>query len=220
MANFGVTDLVLVNPRIDLKDDQISITARRSIDLVYRAKIAETLQKAVEGSSTVIGTSARIGGDKNLPRVALFPEELDHGIFNGKISLVFGTESDGLSNMELKECDYLVTIPTDEEYPAMNLSHAVAIMLYSFRQRINTIEHQHHRKANRTEIKVLLEVAMQIAAITNVRESKRTVCKQAFSNLIKRSWITGREAHTLIGFFKKIRDSLDGKQGKLYHEDE
>lgn len=209
MTNFGVNELVLVTPRIDLEDDQIGITARRSMGIIHQAIVTDSLQKALEGSNTVIGTTARVGGDKNLPRVALFPDELNFSSFTGKTSLVFGTESDGLSNTELMECNFLVTIPTNSEYPAMNLSHAVAIMLYNFKLKFNSVEHQHHRKANRTEISVLLEQVMRITEIADVRECKKKVSQQAFENLIRRSWITGREAHTLIGLFKKIYYSLE-----------
>ena len=35
-------------------------------------------------------------------------------------------------NDELRECEILVTIPTWEGYPIMNLSHAVAVICYSW----------------------------------------------------------------------------------------
>ena len=50
----------------------------------------------------------------------------------GKVGIVFGPEGKGLLNDELRDCEILVTIPTWEGYPIMNLSHAVAVICYSW----------------------------------------------------------------------------------------
>jgi TrmH family RNA methyltransferase len=52
---------------------------------------------------------------------------------SGKIALVFGPEPSGLSNEEIAECHHLVSIPADENYPALNLAQAVAVCLYALR---------------------------------------------------------------------------------------
>jgi len=36
-------------------------------------------------------------------------------------------------NEELKRCDMVVSIPTSQDYPVMNLSHAVAVVIYELR---------------------------------------------------------------------------------------
>ena len=48
------------------------------------------------------------------------------------MGIVFGPEGKGLLNDELRECEILVSIPTWEGYPIMNLSHAVAVICYSW----------------------------------------------------------------------------------------
>ena len=52
----------------------------------------------------------------------------------GPAALVFGPESSGLNNAEVLRCPYLVHIPADEAYPALNLAQAVAICLYEVRK--------------------------------------------------------------------------------------
>jgi tRNA/rRNA methyltransferase len=47
----------------------------------------------------------------------------------GTTALVFGPETNGLTNDEVSRCHHLINIPTDPDYPALNLSHAVAICL-------------------------------------------------------------------------------------------
>ena len=52
----------------------------------------------------------------------------------GEVALVFGREDYGLYNDELELADALVNIPAGDEYPIMNLSHAVAVVLYELFQ--------------------------------------------------------------------------------------
>jgi tRNA C32,U32 (ribose-2'-O)-methylase TrmJ len=62
------------------------------------------------------------------------PEELPRRLdsIKGRVALVFGPEGKGLVNNQLRACDLLVTIPTWEGYPILNLSHAVAILCYAW----------------------------------------------------------------------------------------
>jgi tRNA/rRNA methyltransferase len=48
----------------------------------------------------------------------------------GPVALVFGGEKRGLSDDELALCHDVTVIPTDPLQPSMNLSQAVAVMLY------------------------------------------------------------------------------------------
>jgi len=50
------------------------------------------------------------------------------------VALVFGPEPTGLSNAEVTRCHYLIHVPTDAAYPALNLGQAVAICLYELRR--------------------------------------------------------------------------------------
>mgnify|MGYP002826358459 FL=1 len=58
----------------------------------------------------------------------------------GKTAYVFGPEDIGLTNQELHECDLLVTIPSWEGYPILNLSHAVSIICYTWYANIHSSE--------------------------------------------------------------------------------
>src|SRR3989304_4774174 len=45
-------------------------------------------------------------------------------------AILFGREDRGLLNEEIPVCDMLLEIPTSEEYPSVNLSHAVFTVCY------------------------------------------------------------------------------------------
>jgi tRNA (cytidine32/uridine32-2'-O)-methyltransferase len=47
--------------------------------------------------------------------------------------VVFGCERTGLSNDELDRCHYLVQIPSNPDYPSLNLAAAVQVIAYELR---------------------------------------------------------------------------------------
>ncbi len=132
LKNFGFHDLYLVNPpHIGIKALSVASHAH---DLLTRARIVSSIEEAVSDACIVAGTTAKrgISASKHLRMPALSPYELkektkDKG---GILALLFGREDIGLLNEELKRCDIVVSIPTAPDYPVMNLSHAVAVLLY------------------------------------------------------------------------------------------
>ena len=47
-------------------------------------------------------------------------------------ALVFGNESSGLTREHIDRCDLIVRIPTVCDFPVLNLTQAVAILLFHF----------------------------------------------------------------------------------------
>ncbi|MAQ04965.1 MAG: hypothetical protein CMA50_03970, partial [Euryarchaeota archaeon] len=133
MMNFGITDLRIVGRTIEWSEE----TRKRAKNAQYvleNARGFETLQDATFDCSLVVGTSGkREHGDKTSMRHFLLPDELPDRLsgIDGKSALVFGPEGKGLVNDQLRLCDLLVTIPTWEGYPILNLSHAVTVLCFS-----------------------------------------------------------------------------------------
>jgi len=50
------------------------------------------------------------------------------------IAIVFGREDRGLSNEELLKANKVISLNTSDNYPSLNLSHAVAIVLHQLNQ--------------------------------------------------------------------------------------
>ncbi|MCK5661727.1 MAG: RNA methyltransferase [Methanosarcinales archaeon] len=134
MKNFGHDDLVLVNP-CEL-GGQARALASHATDLLDGARIVETIGEALDGSHLVIGATGIIGiaSNEHMRMPYTSPKQLGerlNGISDENIiTLLFGREDNGLYNDELKLCEVIVNIPLSAEYPIMNLSHAVAILLY------------------------------------------------------------------------------------------
>lgn len=137
MGNFGVAELVLVEPRADpLSAYAEQLATPHARDLLHAARVVATLDEALAGCGRVVGTSARTGGLYRRQTVGT-PRELLPGLVDdlraGPVALVFGPEPSGLSNADVLRCHHLVHIPGDEAHPALNLAQAVAICLYELR---------------------------------------------------------------------------------------
>ena len=217
MMNFGFVNLILINPIIDLSDPEIKVVARRADMIINQAKLYTDLQDVRDSFDFIIGTTARVGGDYNLKRITIPPERLSKEEFSyNRLAIVFGRESSGLSNEEIRICDLLVTIPTHISYPVMNISHAVSIILYHLSREFQGIhqdsrDESKHRVASFRERQQLENYFEQVINATGYRPEKHQVALQAFSNVLSRGYVTGRELTTLMGVLKWINLKLQNQ---------
>jgi tRNA/rRNA methyltransferase len=137
MRNMGLTDLVLVAPEADPSDREARRLSTHGEEILERCRVVPMLEEAVGDCALVAGTSARIGGRLRGQSVHT-PDEVARQLVAvltaGQAAIVFGPESSGLENAEVARCHYLMHIPADESYPALNLAQAVAICLYELRR--------------------------------------------------------------------------------------
>lgn len=133
----GLSDLVLVAPEADPSDPRAYQLATHGEEVLERCRIVAELGEAVADCLLVAATSARVGGLTRRQFVGA-PEDIAPRLVEvmktGPIALVFGPESSGLSNDEVTRCHFLMHIPTDPTYPALNLAQAVAICTHELRR--------------------------------------------------------------------------------------
>lgn len=129
MKNMGLNKLVLVNPWFR-DHPQARYMAHNSEDILDSMTIAGSLDEAIAGSVLVAGTSRRLR--HNAP--FLNPRDAAVSMLDaahvGPVSILFGREDNGLLNDELTRCQMLISIPSSEEQPSLNLSQAVMVMAY------------------------------------------------------------------------------------------
>ena len=131
MANFGVSDLRLVAPKVDHLDDEARKMAVKASVLLERAGLYPDLQSALKDCHYAYATTRRFGkyrADFLHPDSAA--ADLLPRLAAGRVALVFGREDKGLKTEELDLCQRLITIPTCGEIRSMNLAQSVVICLY------------------------------------------------------------------------------------------
>lgn len=129
MKNMGLTSLVLVNPN-KFPADKARWRAVSAVDVVDSARVVGSVDEAIEGCELVVGTSAR---DRRIPWPMLDPRECGQKIASesgNSVAILFGRESRGLTNDELRKCHFHVNIPTAEAYSSLNLAMAVQVLSY------------------------------------------------------------------------------------------
>ncbi|WP_409200709.1 RNA methyltransferase [Methanobrevibacter sp. DSM 116169] len=209
MANFGLEKLVLINP-CELKEEAY-YQATHGKHIVENALIYESLEKFLESKQIdfKIATTGTPGGSYNLDRIPINVEELGKIInFNATSAIIFGREGNGLYNNELEMCDLTVSIPTDPAYPIMNISHAAAIVFYEMFKNRNKFPVEGLEEATGIEKNHLLKDMEYLISTLDIPEHKKKNGLKSFKNIINRAFITGREAHTLKGILRRLKEKL------------
>lgn len=130
MRNMGIGRLIVVEPEnLDLNRIRMMATHAAS-DTVRQMKVTDNLKAALADFQYVVGTTARLGGQR---LVIGSPGKLaDHLVpisRNNRVAIVFGSEDRGLTNADIRLCHALVTIPTSD-FSSLNLAQAVMILCY------------------------------------------------------------------------------------------
>jgi len=129
-CNMGIKHLRVVDPeRYDLSRI-MKLATHAAWDVVENIQIHETLNQALSDFNYVVGTTARLGGQREVVgRPSVLAEKLIPISQKNKIAIVFGPEDRGLTNEELRVCHELVTIPT-AGFSSLNLAQSVMIICY------------------------------------------------------------------------------------------
>ena len=132
MENFGLSDLVLVNPKCNHKGVQAIKYSKHAREVLEGAKVAKSLKAASRGLT--IGTTGiwrkADSSFYNIFNLSELRKRTDWK--SGSITVVLGRDGTGLNREEIRDCDALIFIGANETYPIMNISHALAILLYEF----------------------------------------------------------------------------------------
>jgi len=210
MDNFGFTQLYLLNPKCDPKAEEAVYRAKHAKKILTNAKLITVNQLST--FHTIIATTAKTGTDYNIPRSPITPEQLikvlPKNVFKSKkqIGILFGPEGAGLSNAIINKADFTVTIPTKPRNRALNLSHAVTILLYELaKNKIQKTITTQFIFASKTEKNQILKMLSQILnKITFTTKEKKQTQKIVWKRIFAKAFLTKREAYAVMGFLRKF----------------
>ncbi len=135
MANFGLAELRMVNPRDGWPQGRAWASASGADWPLNDARLYDSVAEAVADLQLVYATTAR---PRELQLPILTPREaameLSRATGEGlRTGLLFGGERAGLETMDIALCRAVVTIPIDPRFRSLNLAQAVAINAYEWR---------------------------------------------------------------------------------------
>src|SRR5277367_4984310 len=137
MANFGLDDLRLVNPRQgwprgeEYREVAYSAAAGAT-DLLDAAKVFPSVEGALGDLHAIYATTARERGQTKAvlsPSVAMGATATAVGEKRG---ILFGPERTGLDNDEVAIANAIITFPSSPTYASLNLSQAVLLCGYEW----------------------------------------------------------------------------------------
>lgn len=213
-ANFAVDEVYLVKPRVDPWSDEVRRFAAHGAYMVDRFQVVESLDEALRGVELAACTSARVGQRGDVLRHPVTPRRLAEEIAPRyrSIAVVFGRESVGLTRDEIARCHLLVTIPANPEYPVLNLSHAVAIILYElWLARSGEKAAKPVEEANAESLERIYSLLARAAERLVDRERLPQVLA-ALRHLLWRCPPTAGEASALYQLAKKLAKALEERE--------
>ena len=156
-------------------------------------------------------TDLSTGRSASYLRRAVSPERLGELFLPivGTIAVVFGPEDNGLGREELAQCDLLVHIPARREFPTLNLSHAVAIVLYAIHRQRGPVDPESTPapevlSLNGSEKELLLPPGRGVGGEGRVPAHKRQGLALLWRRVLGRSTPTEPEYRMLLGFLKSV----------------
>jgi tRNA/rRNA methyltransferase len=134
MLNFGISDLVIVNPRDGWPNEKATAMASGASIVLERAQIAQTSAEGLGGFTYALAMTAR-------PRESLLPvltpreaalamkPRVDRG---ERCAILLGPERAGLSNDDVNRADGVIAIPVNPAFASLNVAQAAVVMAYEW----------------------------------------------------------------------------------------
>ncbi len=218
MANFGLNDLRLVNPkegwpRTGALKETADAAAAGALHLLDSAVVYDSVEAAVADLNFVWATTARERGQHKrveLPDRAM-PESARCVATGEKHGVLFGPERTGLDNDDVALADAVVTFPVNPAYASLNLAQAVLLMSYEWMKASGPAEApfdlvEHSPPAPREM------VVSFFAYLEGVLESagyyrpigKAPVMRRNLRNIFHRLTMSEQDVRTLRGAFVRL----------------
>ncbi len=216
MLNMGIHDLIVVAPRNFEKPKALKLATHAAAGLIDNLKTYDNLQDALAPFQYVVGTTARLGGERQVVNTpGKMAERLVAISQSNRIALLFGPEDAGLSNIDLRACHALVNIPT-AEFSSINLAQAVMILCYELFSASRTVKKTFvPRLASRHELDGMYAQLQEILVrISFINPENPDYWMNNLRRFFNRYGLRAREVSIIRGICRQI----DWYGGKCYRD--
>lgn len=134
MANFGLAELRIVNPRDGWPNEKARAAASKADHVIDGVRVFDTLPEAIADLNYVIATTARERDGHKLVRGPVEAGRIlqSRHVSGQKTGILFGRERFGLNNEEVGLADEIVTFPVNPAFASLNIAQAVLLMSYEW----------------------------------------------------------------------------------------
>jgi len=210
MKNMGFTNLELVYPGYFFASEAKQM-ACQGVEILEKARIHERLEDALVDKNLIVGATRRLGKRRGL--IIQLEDSVKRIITSArknKVAILFGRERIGLTNQEVEECGFLITIPADPSSSSLNLAQSVLLVAYEL-----------SRKTYKTEVPALVKheeldllykkIQSTLELLEYIPRGDRDLEKKIVRNLkhlIGRAGLTDWELKMLQGICSQIERKM------------
>ena len=205
IMNMGLGGLDLVDPG-DFRTIETWRTAWRAEEILEQARVFPDLATAVADCVYVAGFVSRSGMIVEPITVREMAGDFESLESNSRVALVFGCESHGLSEVELRQCQRRVYIPSHQRQPSLNLAQAVMVAGYEIFLATGTGPVSKPRapyQIVQTSLDKLEDAFVDLGFLT--KESAPTRFSE-WREMFGRAGLTTRESRIIMALARKIKN--------------
>lgn len=221
MLNFGLTNLRLVRPRDGWPNPDAIPVAAGADKILETAQIYPSTLSAIGDLNRIFATTSRTPDMvKSIytPRPAV-QRLVSTSQLGQKVGVLFGGERCGLFNDDISLCEAIIKIPTNDDFPSLNLAHAVALISYEWFIQASSLPSQvfrtgHTSLATQDDLGNLfthLEEELERTGFLR-HEKKRATMVRNIRNIFQRSHLTEQEVRTLRGIIRSLTETPEDIQ--------
>ncbi len=134
MANFGLSDLRLVDPRDGWPNEDAVSNSAKALHVIEGAQVFASLEEAIADLQFVFATTAR---QREMLKPVRGPREAASTLrrrdeAGERTGILFGRERWGLESVEVGLADEIVTFPVNPAFASLNIAQAVLLMGYEW----------------------------------------------------------------------------------------
>jgi tRNA/rRNA methyltransferase len=225
MRNMGIRQLVIVDPQNFDLAKALKLATHFASDIIEKSKFYPDLKEALSPFNYVVGTTARLGGQR---QVVLTPLTLVRNLIpisaENRIAMLFGPEDKGLSNEDIRYCHALVNIPTSE-FSSVNLAQSVMILCYEiFIAGGEANEEFTPRMASRHELDGMYDQLKDILVrISYINSENPDYWLNHFRRFFTRLQLRAKEVNIIKGLCRQVdwygkKSYEDGKKERIVNK--
>lgn len=209
MKNFGFGKLRLVQP-VTFDRDELLRVAHRCDDVIDAITVHADLDDALAEAIFVVGTAAHShAGCVMTSDVRGLAGQLLLRAGAGPIALLFGPEADGLDRAALERCHVVAILPTNPEYPALNLAQSVLLFLYEIAmsgqpESSRMLTARTSLRASQADLERLFQVVHEMLTAVDFFKRKPTAVMHRLRALAYRAELDQQETALLMAMARQV----------------
>ena len=215
MANFGLHELRLVNPRDGWPNPVARSNAAKADHVIDGVKVYDTLEEALADLNFVYATTAR---QREMLKAVRSPGEAAETLRQRhnrgeKVGILFGRERSGLESVEVALADEIVTFPVNPAFASLNIAQAVLLMSYEWMRSGDAelpISEPESLPARKQDLFGLFEHLEEVLDRENYFRPphKRATMVENLRNIFQKAELSQQEIHALRG----VVATLEGRK--------